>query len=611
QLRWQEEKSREEHARKQDDSSAIGSLGEGTPDYYIRSWLERFIELQDTSVLAQALMHIVSRKGKRFRSNISFENEIAKCLKIIFNSTFSSPSSTFGKDALSLVIPALENLTRSNEVPPTNDPNDRRNVPGYYDYWFRSLESALLGRGKMGSPVELVKRGHGHKIVPPLPNGLCQRIIALCHEIGTEPMEAQLDQLQAILEDDELRLRERYYLKMVRSLLLGVLTAPPGVITARSLARRHDNSLAYNDYDPCAREEHDAESEFGQSTGSRFTILTDDTQPTSVSSNGSSEASRGAPSSFPRSPGSLMHLPPPLPKDGDGPGPPPPPPPPPPPGYLPLTPTFSGAPPPPPPPPPPSFLKGILPRVLHQAQLEHPCFSMKQLQWDKLPHQQVGKTLWKDEEPEQEKEILAKLQSDGVWMEMEKGFKAKQLMINLMVILANAPKTARQKQAELKSVLDPQTKKRVEILMKRVREMEPEKIARRIKQFDQEMCTENFLSELKGVLPTPEQLATQAHERVTSGFWLKWMRMCATTAEVGGAVRACGIGLLGEETRSRRWSCFCHELFRCSLALKEGRTDAPLQPCKFDDSRRTLRGTGKRGRRELEDIGDRGIAVNH
>ena len=66
-----------------------------------------------------------------------------------------------------------------------------------------------------------------------------------------------------------------------------------------SLACRHDNSLDYNDYDPCAREEHDAESEFGQSMGSGFTILTDDTQPTSVSSNGSSEGSRGAhPGSF-------------------------------------------------------------------------------------------------------------------------------------------------------------------------------------------------------------------------------------------------------------------------------------------------------------------------
>ncbi|KAJ8597357.1 actin-binding FH2 [Rhizopogon salebrosus TDB-379] len=122
---------------------------------------------------------------------------------------------------------------------------------------------------------------------------------------------------------------------------------------------------------------------------------------------------------------------------------------------------------------------------------------MTQLQWDKLPHQQVGKTLWKDEMPEKEKEILAKLQPDGVWKEKEKDFKAKQLMINLM---------ARQKQAELKSVLDPQTKKRVEILMKRMKKMEPEETARRIKQFDQETCTENFLSELKGVLPTPEQI---------------------------------------------------------------------------------------------------------
>jgi hypothetical protein len=53
-----------------------------------------------------------------------------------------------------------------------------------------------------------------------------------------------------------------------------------------SLTCRHDNSLDYNDYDPCACEEHDPESEFGESTGSGFTILTDDTQPTPVNSNG-------------------------------------------------------------------------------------------------------------------------------------------------------------------------------------------------------------------------------------------------------------------------------------------------------------------------------------
>jgi cytokinesis protein len=57
---------------------------------------------------------------------------------------------------------------------------------------------------------------------------------------------------------------------------------------------------------------------------------------------------------------------------------------------------------------------------------------MKQLQWDKLPQQQVGKTLWNDEEPQKEEEMLRKLQSDGIWMEMEEDFKAKQLVINLM-----------------------------------------------------------------------------------------------------------------------------------------------------------------------------------
>lgn len=94
---------------------------------------------------------------------------------------------------------------------------------------------------------------------------------------------------------------------------------------------------------------------------------------------------------------------------------------------------------------------------------------MKQLQWDKLPQQQVSKTLWKDEKPDREKAMLQKLQMDGVWMEMEEDFKAKQLVINLMgtdtiqsvIIFLIIIFAARQKRAELKSVLDPQTKKRV------------------------------------------------------------------------------------------------------------------------------------------------------
>lgn len=57
---------------------------------------------------------------------------------------------------------------------------------------------------------------------------------------------------------------------------------------------------------------------------------------------------------------------------------------------------------------------------------------MKQLQWDKLPQQQVVKTVFNEDEPQKEQEWVKKLQSDGVWMEMEEDFKAKQLVINLM-----------------------------------------------------------------------------------------------------------------------------------------------------------------------------------
>jgi hypothetical protein len=81
-----------------------------------------------------------------------------------------------------------------------------------------------------------------------------------------------------------------------------------------------------------------------------------------------------------------------------------------------------------------------------------PSTKMKQLQWDKLPQTQVTKTFWNAEQPDQETLIIQKLQRERVWLEMEEDFKAKQLVINLM---------ARQKRAELKSVLDAQTKKRV------------------------------------------------------------------------------------------------------------------------------------------------------
>ena len=46
----------------------------------------------------------------------------------------------------------------------------------------------------------------------------------------------------------------------------------------------------------------------------------------------------------------------------------------------------------------------------------------------------------------------------------------------------------------------------MEILIQTVKRLEPEEIALKIKQFDQEVCTEVFLSELKPVLPNPEQV---------------------------------------------------------------------------------------------------------
>ena len=111
----------------------------------------------------------------------------------------------------------------------------------------------------------------------------------------------------------------------------------------------------------------------------------------------------------------------------------------------------TGAPPPPPPPPPPkgrdsymssnsgsaraSMLLGANLNVMLSARKDMPITpntKMKQLQWDKLPHQLVSKTFWQEEGHSKEQEIMAKLSKDGIWVEMEEDFKAKQLVINLL-----------------------------------------------------------------------------------------------------------------------------------------------------------------------------------
>jgi cytokinesis protein len=45
-----------------------------------------------------------------------------------------------------------------------------------------------------------------------------------------------------------------------------------------------------------------------------------------------------------------------------------------------------------------------------------------------------------------------------------------------------------------------------EIIIQRVKKWSPEQIAKHLLLFDPELCTELFLSELKRVLPTPDQV---------------------------------------------------------------------------------------------------------
>lgn len=45
-----------------------------------------------------------------------------------------------------------------------------------------------------------------------------------------------------------------------------------------------------------------------------------------------------------------------------------------------------------------------------------------------------------------------------------------------------------------------------EILIQGVKKLEPEEIASKIQNFDQDLCNLLFLSEIKRVLPSPEQV---------------------------------------------------------------------------------------------------------
>ncbi|KAI0695404.1 hypothetical protein C8T65DRAFT_698692, partial [Cerioporus squamosus] len=228
QMRWGEERRREEQARRQTDSGqAAAPFSEGTPEWYIKKFMDRTITPKQASSLQVSLrskemrhaLQSISRKGvQRRKEDIELEYEVAKCLKQILNhqvcegALSATPAPCFNgvggqyaaygvgrtailfaaNDALShptilaqiasalntphlptrkilldllcfleyyndganhhLVVSALEALSAAN--------NEAGNP---YGYWFKSLEIALAGRGKMGTLVgasDEVKR-HG------------------------------------------------------------------------------------------------------------------------------------------------------------------------------------------------------------------------------------------------------------------------------------------------------------------------------------------------------------------------------------------------------------------------------------------------------------------
>ncbi|KAM6500747.1 Armadillo-type fold [Amanita muscaria] len=228
-------------------------------------WLQTFVNLRGTSVLAQSLQHI-SRNGPSRRDyEAQLEYEIAKCLKQILNNKASAKDAlthsaivqqiasalnssniptrklildllTFivyfedGK-AVSLVVSALEALSAANCAP-----NEGENC---YEYWFKSFEQALTGRGKMGSLVgaseEVRRAGLDTSLNEYTLANLClingilswtedldlrlhhrsrldaaglDRVIDLCRSFAVPSIDTQISILENALQEDQQKFRE-------------------------------------------------------------------------------------------------------------------------------------------------------------------------------------------------------------------------------------------------------------------------------------------------------------------------------------------------------------------------------------------------------------------
>ncbi|KAI7944876.1 hypothetical protein MJO28_010571 [Puccinia striiformis f. sp. tritici] len=125
---------------------------------------------------------------------------------------------------------------------------------------------------------------------------------------------------------------------------------------------------------------------------------------------------------------------------------------------------------------------------------------LKQLQWEKIGKDSIDKTVWASHFIDENK-LLELLRDDGVFMEIEKDFKAK---------VAKAIGGAKKKES-LKSVLEPRVRQRIEMILLKPG-ADPDMgirvatVIEKIRRFDEEFCTQTFLTELNGVIPDPTQV---------------------------------------------------------------------------------------------------------
>jgi cytokinesis protein len=118
----------------------------------------------------------------------------------------------------------------------------------------------------------------------------------------------------------------------------------------------------------------------------------------------------------------------------------------------------------------------------------------------------LDKTVWSAPDVAEEN-LVQKLKAVNLWSDMEEEFKAKEIIYDAV---------KKRKETELLSVLTPDHRKRIEILMagsvaKSFKA--PEKLSEAIANFNADLCTETFLRELQGVLPSDEDVSPRLFRR--------------------------------------------------------------------------------------------------